>query len=95
MWFKRLFARRAPDPTLLDLYERQRMLEGDMKALEREWRSEQDSNRRMLAKIVKRAKAAAEESGESLQDAPESTNGQGARVDPREIFRLNQLAKRH
>jgi hypothetical protein len=48
----------------------------------------------MLAKIVKRAKAVPNELEESPQDAPGPTNGHGARVDPRELFRLNQLAKR-
>jgi len=94
MRFWPFFTKKEPDPTLVDLYQRIRMLEGDMKALEREWRSEQDSNRRMLAKIVKRAKAVDRDAEETAQDAPESTNGTGVRVDPREIFRLNQLAKR-
>lgn len=90
-WFR---TRKTPDPTLLDLYERTRRLEVDMRELERAQQEQFDSSRRLLAKIVKRAKREAAGEDESLQDAPESTNGVEGHLTPSEIFRRNQLLKR-
>ena len=87
-WFSRS---RTPDPTLTDLYERQRRLEGDMKALERDQVEAFDSMRRLLAKIRRSEKRAAEESS---QDDPGSTIFEPDRVHPAEKFRMNQLARR-
>lgn len=90
-WFKR---GKTPDPTLTDLYERQRRLEGDMRALERDQQSALDSVNRVLAKIVRRQNREAVDKAESPEDAPESTISNGGPPTPSEIFRRNQLARR-
>lgn len=90
-WFR---TRKTADPTLIDLYERQRRLEVDMRALERAQNEAFDSHRRLLAKIMKRQQRELADADELLEAPQPDDRTNGHTLTAAERFRLNQLSRR-